>query len=359
MCRKISLRTFLVFVVVLGTIIGVLYRTNSSRKFAQQQLIENGFSIGFGSSDEIAYALTLGRTGGLFDEPVENDFLKFFRLEALGHEPTVVIRLWNKEAKLENQEFGVTDVRPLQVFSKVEYLDLSWNPIADDGLESLSHLSHLKTLHLTGTNVSDNGIAVISNLQSLGRLSLDDTLVSNYAMSIISKLKNLKHLSLNNTNLSDDGVALISKNSSLRLLSLRGTNVTGTSFENFEKNSNLEVLDLGETKFEQRYIKHLLRLFPNLEELYLDGTSIDDSEDLICNFKKLENLSVSNTKIGDAFISTLEFSSIYELLINSTNVTDASAELLKSMTRLGRIEARETKITSQELDEIEDLLFSR
>jgi Leucine-rich repeat (LRR) protein len=340
------LKLLLLTSIIAGAAIGILFRAENTRKFALAELTEDGFSLAIDKSvgqHQLDYYWRYESSPGLLDDP-PNNLLQKFGLTNLSVQPTYIGRVWSRKVKESNPKLQNDSLQALKAFSKVQILDLRWNPINDESLKNLAHLKQLETLRLDGTEITDSGLKTISGLKNLKHLSLYNTQVSDVGLSFIAKLEHLEDISLQGTNVTDKGVALFFGHEKLHSPNLTRTSVTGKCFSGFKANSNFKNLSLGKSKFDQLHIDYLISAFPNLEELHLASTIIDDTENTIREFKRLRRLDVSNTKVGDTFIATLAGLPLIGLWANSTNVTDTSSSIVQTMEHLEVFEINETNI---------------
>ena len=80
-------------------------------------------------------------------------------------------------------------------------LDLSDNPITDDGLRYVAEVPHLQWLQLSGTQITDDGLRYLEKLEHLRVLDLSDTQITQEAASHLAKIKLLDAVYASGTSL--------------------------------------------------------------------------------------------------------------------------------------------------------------
>jgi Leucine-rich repeat (LRR) protein len=253
--------------------------------------------------------------------------------------------------KLNLEETGVTDLRPLSYVTKLEDLNL-WNTSVRD-ISPLSHLSSLVHLSLGYTKVTDlaplagittlrilrlhntqvRDVTPLSGLLNLTNLSLSETSVSSVAplaklqaltdldlwkvpasdLSALAELTALRHLTLWDTALTD--LSVVTEMANLRYLDIDGTAVADLSplwkleflstlyFSNTNVTSlsvlanliNLRVLGFHDTTVSD--LSPLAQL-TNLHALRFDSTPVSDLMPL-AGLTKLQSLDLGNTRVSD------------------------------------------------------------
>lgn len=109
---------------------------------------------------------------------------------------------------------------------QLEWLELSQNPIDDQGLLSLKNSSQLQELFLDSTGVTDKGLQSIVHSKHLTQLDLSATKVSDSGMDDLAKILSLQALWLAKTDVSDTGIQKLAALSNLQFIDLRATKVT-------------------------------------------------------------------------------------------------------------------------------------
>lgn len=71
-------------------------------------------------------------------------------------------------------------------------LDLSENPITDEGLRCVAEVPHLQWLQLSGTRITDEGLKHLRGLEHLRVLDLSDTRITQGAAQHLAEIKHLE-----------------------------------------------------------------------------------------------------------------------------------------------------------------------
>jgi imidazolonepropionase-like amidohydrolase len=119
---------------------------------------------------------------------------------------------------LNNVKITDADLKHLEKFTELEWLDLRVTPIGDEGVAHLSGLRKLKFLNLFRTNLSDRGLAGIRGSVELETLLIGGTKITNAGLQSLERFSKLRKLSVFRTAVSDAGLASIEKLSSLEIL---------------------------------------------------------------------------------------------------------------------------------------------
>lgn len=133
------------------------------------------------------------------------------------------------------------DLKLLEHFTELEWLDLRITPISDEGVSHLAGLRKLKFLNLFRTNLSDKGLADLRGLI------------------------NLETLLMGGTKITDGGLQNLERFSKLRKLSIFRTAVSDAGLQSLEKLTSLEVLLIGESKISETGAKSLQEKMPKLK----------------------------------------------------------------------------------------------
>jgi imidazolonepropionase-like amidohydrolase len=141
---------------------------------------------------------------------------------------------------LNNAKITDADLKKLEIFTELEWLDLRITPIGDEGVSHLAALRKLKFLNLFRTNLSDKGLADLQGLTQLETLLVGGTKISDDGLKNLERLTKLKKLSVFRTAVSDAGL------------------------KHLEKLPLLETLLIGESKVTEEGAKSLQKVLPNL-----------------------------------------------------------------------------------------------
>jgi hypothetical protein len=116
--------------------------------------------------------------------------------------------------------------RQLSTFSALEWADLAFLPVSDDGVGQLRSASGLKQLFLERTLITDDGLGALAGLTLLEELDLSDCKISDQGLQKLAGLKRLKKLYLTNCPITDNGLRKLRPLAKLDTLELSGTQVT-------------------------------------------------------------------------------------------------------------------------------------
>jgi hypothetical protein len=112
---------------------------------------------------------------------------------------------------LNNAKITDADLKHLEKFTELEWLDVRVTPIGDDGAAHLSNLRKLKFLNISRTSFGDKGLASIRGLTELETLFLGTTKVTDEGLKSIERFSKLKKLSVFRTAGTDAGLMSIEK----------------------------------------------------------------------------------------------------------------------------------------------------
>ena len=118
---------------------------------------------------------------------------------------------------LNNAKITDADMKHLERFSELEWLDVRVTPIGDEGAAHLANLRKLKFLNISRTNFGDKGLAGLRGLTELETLFLGTTKVTDEGLKNIERFTKLKKLSVFRTAVTDAGLASIEKLPSIEI----------------------------------------------------------------------------------------------------------------------------------------------
>lgn len=209
---------------------------------------------------------------------------------------------------LSLEDCDIEHLDSIKYFSKLNKLDLCFNPITNATIKNLETLKKLKILKLDYTDINDT--SPLGNLKNLEELHLHNCMEIEAVLGL-EKLTNLKVINLNSTCI--ESLEDISVHNGIRSISLRDAAInhisgldrfpnleelviTGQSLskiEGFEKSNSLKRLRLSTTSIE---IIEGLEHLANLEILDLHHNRIKKTEGLEC-LMKLKKLNLSENEI--------------------------------------------------------------
>lgn len=136
---------------------------------------------------------------------------------------------------LNNTKITDADLKNLEPFTELQWLDLRITQIGDEGVFHLKPLKKLKFLNLFRTNLSDAGLAQLKNLTELETLLIGGTKITDDGLKNLEKFSKLRKMSLFRTAISDAGLKHIEKLPSLEVLLIGGSKITEDGAKSLQK----------------------------------------------------------------------------------------------------------------------------
>lgn len=136
---------------------------------------------------------------------------------------------------LNNAKITDADLKLLEKFSELEWLDLRVTPIGDEGVSHLRTLRKLKFLNLFRTNLTDKGLAVLRGHTELETLLIGTTKVTDDGLKNLERFGKLRKLSVFRTAVSDAGLKTLEKLPSLEVLLIGESRVTEEGSRSIQK----------------------------------------------------------------------------------------------------------------------------
>lgn len=103
------------------------------------------------------------------------------------------------------------DLEPLAALKQLDWLQLSQNPIDDDGMKHVAAIGAITTLMLDGTQITDRGLETICRIGTLMDLDLAGTKVTDAGLAHLRELKQLVHVDLRDTQVTGTGIDELKK----------------------------------------------------------------------------------------------------------------------------------------------------
>lgn len=119
---------------------------------------------------------------------------------------------------LNNAKITDADLKLVERFSELEWLDLRVTPITDEGVAHLAGLRKLKFLNLARTGLSDKGLTALRGHTELETLLLARTNITDAGLVNLERLTKLKKLSVFRTAISDGAIPSLRKLTALEIL---------------------------------------------------------------------------------------------------------------------------------------------
>jgi len=123
----------------------------------------------------------------------------------------------------------------MNMFDKLEYLDLSGARISDGELYHLRAMIRLQRLELNDTRIGDAGLSYLKGLDQLRILGLNGSHVTDAGLPTLAAFEGLQYLYLDRTGITDAGLVYLEKMRHLKMLSFEGTKVTPRWVRNLQE----------------------------------------------------------------------------------------------------------------------------
>jgi Leucine-rich repeat (LRR) protein len=198
-------------------------------------------------------------------------------------------------------------------FPKLQRLYLKEGQAADEGMRFVADLSELEVFFVWDAyKLTDAGVQHLTELKKLKSIHISNSPISDGALKVFGGLGNLERLSLQGNHFTDAGVPHLSELKSLKSLwiGVGKAKLTDKIAPHLAKLTNLEALDLQNTPFTDVGVKELKTL-TKLRQLYLHGTNdeeqtiTDASAQSLMNLRSLQGLEISNCRMSDNAIGQL------------------------------------------------------
>ena len=136
---------------------------------------------------------------------------------------------------LNNAKITDADLKHLERFSELEWLDVRITPIGDEGISHIAGLRKLKFLNVFRTGMTDKGLATLRGLTGLETLLMGRTLVTDDGLKHLAPFTKLRKISLFRTEISDAGLKPLEKLGALEILVVGGSKVTEDGLKAIQK----------------------------------------------------------------------------------------------------------------------------
>jgi hypothetical protein len=270
---KISLRTLMILILVLGT--GLGWHVNKAREqlAAVAAVQRNGGWVHY-DYEFVNGKLTAGR------QPWAPRWLRAVIGDAFFREISQVSLVYDDAT---GTRFDNQNLEP-----------------CDDLLARLARQTRLKELLLQKTQATDLGLKQIGKMTSLEKLFIwDGASVTDAGVAHLAKLKNLTHIHISRSNLSDRSLALLSNLPRMESLSLQQNHFSDRELMGRERLKRLAI-GLGDCRITDAGLVHL-NGFQNLELLDLQNSQVTArGVEQLSGLKKLKALWLSATAVTDA-----------------------------------------------------------
>ncbi|GAV65775.1 LRR_6 domain-containing protein [Cephalotus follicularis] len=246
--------------------------------------------------------------------------------------------------RLHISETGLTanGVALLSSLTNLSVLDLGGLPVTDQALSSLQVLTKLQYLDLWGTKISNKGATILQGFPKLSFLNLAWTNVTNVPYMSSLECLNLSNCSINDLLLEGD----VGYKAPLAKLQFSGSTFVKEeeTFLNIET-SFLIYLDVSNSSLNRFcFLAHM----ESLEHLDLSSCMMgDDSVELVaCIGAKLRDLNLSKTRVSSAGVGILagHVPNLENLSLSLTAIDDVAISYISMMPSLRVIDLSKNNI---------------
>ena len=202
---------------------------------------------------------------------------------------------------LELTQTNIIQVMPgaLDIFSNLQFLNLSTNSIQILSKGTLASLTKLQSLDLSKNILNQDGLHGLSGLKSLTSLNLSSNIISDVSCSSIVREISVKHLQRldiigNSISILDSCVFLGSEN--VQFANFSNNNILTIDDGTFTNVPNLDTLSLRNNRIDSNSTIPISKL-SNLELLSITGNNLLEVPSSIQNMSSLKTLYLSDNPI--------------------------------------------------------------
>lgn len=245
--------------------------------------------------------------------------------------------------------------KEIRKLKQLTTLDIDYNLIANDIVNTVCHLKKLKHLVISSSDVTNVNLFNILNLQNLITLTLDckSTIPIYITNQNIVNLQHCTHLSLIGCGLVNTSIVSLSQLYNLTHLNISHNNVTNKIVENINQLNNLIELNIGQTRMTGVSIDMLNIV--GLKKLVAQGLRFNEQHVIsLDGLVNLVSLDLSHSHLCDNNIKMItnnkaRFSTslLQELNFGHTNLTNNSMQYIKRLNHLTILDVSNTTITSK------------
>ncbi len=213
---------------------------------------------------------------------------------------------------LETNSIDGTGLSVAYTMPNLYKLNVSDNPLTDDGIRTISHLRQVRNIEAKGVTLSSNAIALLGSMKNLEKLELDNTELPVKSIELLGTMPNLLSLSLNDQKkMSDRCIENLKEFPSLKIIDLSHTKVSGEGFVNPSRFPRLDTIELRGNTLTENGIQTCCQI-KNLKEL--------DLRNAIFDVRWLRHLKTAKSMRKVLVADTDEGSNIRKLLPSSIEV---------------------------------------
>jgi hypothetical protein len=239
-------------------------------------------------------------------------------------------------------------------------IDLNRDSGSDADLAHLKGLPYVAELGADVRGVTDAGLATLTGHPSLRIIRLERSSVSDEGMAHLKKLPKLEDLDLRRTGITAAGYKHVGQIKTLRKLRVvYNARFNDDCLDAIKDLKNLDLLDMQDCNQPTEKGLVVLKGFPRLRNLRLWGPNINDTVlSYLSGAKELRALSLEQcsgiTAAGLDHIKGLT-NLIEVALYGATGVNDAAVAKLAGLTKLQKLDLRQTPVTSLALTYLKDM----
>jgi hypothetical protein len=274
---RISLRTVMVLVLILGFILG--WRVNKARE--QRRAVAAVAS--YGGWVHYDYEFVGGKLtpGQELWAPV---WLRRMLGDEYFREVAYVSLVYDYPGgkRQENANRKPCDELLAQLGSQtgLKQLLMQSTQATDEGLKLVGKMPALETLYIwDASSITDSGVAHLAGAKNLKIVYIGSSRVTDQGLVLLSRLPKIEELYLQAGHFSDEGFRHLKGQNTLTQLwtGIGDFQLTDTGLAHLKEFKKLAVIDLQFSRVTARGLEHLKGM-PSLKEVYLSDTSISDSE---------------------------------------------------------------------------------
>lgn len=173
-------------------------------------------------------------------------------------------------AELDGQYKNFLDVTDNDVFQasvqpdEIVSLCLARTSVTDAAIRKLPPQRQLQWLDLSFLPIADNSLGFLASAAALRQVSLEGTQITDATLAALAKHSAIEELDVSHTNITDEGVTVIASLPNLKILWLTGTKVTNRSLDLLAELPKLEQLDCSGTRISEDRKARLRQRRPTL-----------------------------------------------------------------------------------------------
>lgn len=226
------------------------------------------------------------------------------------------------ELKLRANDITAKNINLLAALPSLKSLDLSHNKISDAGVEVFQHVTTLNQLSVAGCDITKEGAAFLSET-GLIELDLSYNPIGDDGARAIALNKTIRYLKLDATSIQFLGTDALAKNQCLEELSLIGNGIGDAGIKALSQNQSLRFLDVTACGLSSRAVLYLSSM-STLLGLIIDRNCLGElgAIDLALN-PTLKSLKASGCAINETGARKfLDNKSLVDLCLDSNEISD-------------------------------------